>query len=115
MKESPCEWLLSAWWSADSTMLSILARECGNSWAVGAPKPLLHLKILVGTTARRTTTAYKIVVCRVLGGLTYLLPERILGRMDSYSPGLEEFKYLASNLDYELGTRTRKRMGLGYT
>lgn len=33
--------------------------------------------------------------------------------MGSYCPGLEESKHLASNLYYELGTRTRKGMGLG--
>lgn len=35
--------------------------------------------------------------------------------MGSHGPGLEESKHLASNLNYELGTRTRKGMDLGCT
>lgn len=115
MKESPCGWLLSACWHAASPLPSVLAREPGNSWVIGTPKPLLHLKILVGTTARRTTAKKIQFWCRLLGGLSYLLPRRTLGRMGSHSPGLEESKHLASNLNYELGARTRKGMDLGCT
>lgn len=79
MKESWCEWLLTAWWHADPLSLpSILAREHGQSWAAGAPKPLLQLKILVGTTAAKMIQFW----CGLLGGLAYLLPERILGKME---------------------------------